>query len=350
MRISHSSSFFLATLAISSSTSSLAAPTEPGSLDTASFPSSSSMHALAVAGRGEAVSFDIGGPNRPIGNDHRTNAEAFPTAEMHMSHDRRGIDLLGIIRGLPLVGDILVPVLQQILDLLGINIKGGVAIDSVEGITQDKAAAIAALLAGAAKSLQNVPSVATGAIGGAAGAVGGVAGGSSAGSKRALETSDATTSTSAFYTSQLPQSTSTMDSSSSLGEMALPTPAGAPSLPVSPPVNNNGTAPQSPSLPVNPPNTPIAPPATPKPPVPAGVSPPSGPIPRDAPPMFPAFKAADVSDPSTSGMASASIVCPSSTTSTSASGEATSTPDFAGSGSSVIVSDSAAPSASATSA
>ncbi|CDO73433.1 hypothetical protein BN946_scf185013.g68 [Trametes cinnabarina] len=292
MRITPSSSFFLATLAISSSSSSLAAPTEQQAVERSGFPSSSNVHSGFMAARGDTFDMRVGG------DDDRSSQSM---ASLHMStHQERQLEsLIPILDGLPVIGGILQPLLEKLMGMLGLQLKAAPGVESVQSITQDDLQALLQLFQ---QTTQKMTSAVTGAVGGAKSARR-VMEMDSVGSA-SIASSFPTTSGTPFNAS----ASSTMFSSSaahtatSVEAMAVPTPpVGVPSLPVALPIGgkNNGTLPVSPPLPTNPPNTPI-PVAVPKMPLPAGVAPPSGPIPRNAPPMFPGFKAADVSPMSSS--------------------------------------------------
>ncbi|KAI0354628.1 hypothetical protein OH77DRAFT_473241 [Trametes cingulata] len=281
MRITPSSSLFLATLAISSSSSSLAAPTEPGSLDMSALSSSSSIRSMVMMGRDE--SFDVKMGQAPPGS--------LPATDTRMSLQRRQLEsLLPILEGLPVVGGILAPLIQKVLGILGLEQKGAAAVESV--VDPSQLDALVEALSEATSKIKNAKNSVTG-------------GAPPSGNKRALamaygEAMEYSTAPSnASFTSQYTMSstaTSSSQSATSVEAMGLPTPGVAHNLPIAPPTGNNGTAPLSPPIPINPPNTPVAPPSgNVRPPLPVGASPPSGPIPRDAPPMFPAFRAADVS-------------------------------------------------------
>ncbi|KAH9849204.1 hypothetical protein C2E23DRAFT_862064 [Lenzites betulinus] len=304
MRISQSSSLFLATLAISSSSSTLAAPTEPGSLDTTGLSSSSSIRSLAMAGRaGDSMSLDFGGPA------HQANSATVTDTSIHLSHDRRDLlgPLLSLLDGLPLgLGSII----QNILQALGIPGGGDAAIESVSNMGNEQLAAVKAALQQALSGIKNTTgSFANGAVG----TVGSV--GSSIPSLHRRDGGPSAASSSMIFASQYPASSSihsTAGTSTSLEALGIPTPAAAPALPVTPPALpvtppalpvTPPALPVTPSaLPVTPPALPVTPPALPvslpspplakKVPMPTDVAPPKGPIPRDAPPMFPAYKAA----------------------------------------------------------
>ncbi|OJT09583.1 hypothetical protein TRAPUB_13960 [Trametes pubescens] len=234
MRISHSSSLFLATLAISSSSSTLAAPTEPGSLDTTAPPSSSSFRSLAMIGREDGISFNAGE------NSHG-----------QMGTDRR--DLLGLgalldgLGGLPVVGPLLAPIIKALEPILGPLLgKGGAAAEEVASLTQDQVTQIAALFAHAANTLHDTAGNAdNGTVGGIPSTV------SPAVRKRYMQAS--TASSSASFTSQSLASSapSTTESASSVEAMGLPTPTSLVSVPVSAPspspgipvIGKNGTLP-----------------------------------------------------------------------------------------------------------
>ncbi|KAI0673802.1 hypothetical protein C8Q78DRAFT_651373 [Trametes maxima] len=126
MRVSHSSSFFLAALAVSSSTSSLAAPAEPGSLDTNVLSSSTSTHPVAWFGRDDSMTVDVHGTN------HQAESVTFSDHSEMLDHHRRQLEsLLPTLEGLPVVGAILEPLINKLLSALGL-VKGGAL--AVEGI------------------------------------------------------------------------------------------------------------------------------------------------------------------------------------------------------------------------
>ncbi|KAI0368881.1 hypothetical protein BV20DRAFT_1053646 [Pilatotrama ljubarskyi] len=329
MRITPSSSLFLATLAISSSSSSLAAPTEPGSLDMSALSSSSSIRSRVMMGRHD--SFDLKMGEAPPGS--------LPDTETHMSMQRRQLEsLLPILEGLPIVGPIVEGLMDKILGILGLQEKGAAAVESVTD--PSKLDALLAVLGEATKKLKDAKSSVTG-------------GDASAGNKRALamaygeamessSTPSNASLTSQYIMSSTASSSSALPSATSIEAMAVPpTPGPIRNPPVAPPAGNNGTAPSSPALPVNPPNTPTPSSGNMKPPLPVGVPPPSGPIPRDAPPMFPAFRAADASSMAPAATAS----CASAST-----GNSSCTPSMTASGSSAAMSGATTASTTANSA
>ncbi|KAJ3004605.1 hypothetical protein NUW54_g4737 [Trametes sanguinea] len=91
MRITPSSSLFLATLAISSSSSALAAPTEQQAVERSGFPSSSSIRSAFMAARGDTFDMDVGG------SDYRPS-QSDTTLRMSMHQARGG--LLPLVEGI----------------------------------------------------------------------------------------------------------------------------------------------------------------------------------------------------------------------------------------------------------
>ncbi|KAL1951741.1 hypothetical protein VTO73DRAFT_890 [Trametes versicolor] len=336
MRISHSSSLFLATLAISSSSSTLAAPTEPGSLDTTGLPSSSSMRSLAMIGRGEGVSVNVA-----------ENSHGQMSTSLHMTRaDRR--DLLGLgalldgLGGLPVVGPLLAPIIKALEPILGPLLgKGGAAVEEAASLTQDQVTQIAALFAHAANTLHGAAGTAVnGVVGDVSGAV------SPAVRKRYMQASTGSSSASFMSSSFASPAPSTTESASSIEAMAFPTPPA--SLPIQPlPLVKNATLPitppqvpvsapkvpvGAPQLPVGAPQLPVVPPNSPALPV----SNPAAPIARDAPPLFPAYKAADLSS------SSSAYASPTSASFVTASGDSTGMPTMTASQSSASASSTSA--------
>ncbi|KAI0654463.1 hypothetical protein C8Q70DRAFT_521252 [Cubamyces menziesii] len=330
MRITPSSSFILATLAISSSSSSLAAPTEHNALERSAYPSSSRINSALVAARGDTYSMEFGNA------DNRHDGTSQSIADVKMStHDRRQLGaLLDVLDGLPVVGGILNGLLNNVFDLLGLEKKGAATVEStLSAVTPDQLQKLVGLFSGAAQQIQN----ATGSVVSGNNHARSVAGDT----LESASFSSSSTASNASYTTAS-SSFSMQPSATSVEAMGVPTvPSGVPELPVSPPVGKNGTAPASPQLPANPPNTPI-PPGTPQPPVPAGAAPPSGPIPGNLPPMLAGFKAADVSTTS-----SASLEPCASVSSTMASASASCTSIMTASSSATMMSSSAASTSSA---
>ncbi|KAI0334062.1 hypothetical protein GY45DRAFT_1334534 [Cubamyces sp. BRFM 1775] len=338
MRISHSSSLILATLAISSSSSSLAAPTEHNSLEQSTYPSSSGLHSALMAARGDTYSMQVGGDR------HDGTSQSIANIQMS-THERRQLEsLLPLLGSIPVIGGPLSSLIDGILATLGLQEKGAAAVESLSsGLTADQTQKILALLGSVTQQIGN----ATG------NAVNGVVGGNNRARSDAGDTlgstssSGSSTASNASYTSAS-SSFFMQPSATSVEAMGVPTPPTAPpSLPVAPPIGQNGTVPASPPLPVNPPNTPNTSNA-PRPPIPAGVAPPSGPIPRDAPPLFYGIKAADVSA-TPSASSSASMEPCASVSSTMASASASCTSIMTASSSATMMSSSAAASSTSSS-
>ncbi|OBZ78813.1 hypothetical protein A0H81_01378 [Grifola frondosa] len=151
MRISTSSSLFLATLAISSSSSSLAAPTEQGALEYSSFPSSSRMYSMATTPRRDIIDSDISHGHSAAGGSH-----SIATGAQH-AHDRRQLDpLLNTLSGL--LGPAFDPVLKALAPLLkALGLESAVSASSVENnlnaITPDQIASIKQAILGAAVNI-----------------------------------------------------------------------------------------------------------------------------------------------------------------------------------------------------
>ncbi|KAI0828837.1 hypothetical protein BC628DRAFT_1169445 [Trametes gibbosa] len=234
--------------------------------------------------------------------------------KVNISHQRRNLDLVATIQSLPVVGDLLGPLIGSILNILGLG-SGGPALESVPQVTSEQVEMLFQAMQKAAGGLRNMTSGAAGTLNGVTPPL----------NRRDFEASTASTSVS--LTSQIPapsSASSTSGTGTSLEALGLPAslahptppvavpapPVAPPALPIAPPALPISPS-ASPSIPSNPPNSPAAPPAAPpaaqKPPVPIGVSPPSAPIPRNAPPMFAMLKAADViSSSSSTSMSSTS--------------------------------------------
>ena len=180
MKISSSSSLFLAaTLAISSSSSTLAAPAEHGPAEFGALSSSSSIRSLALAGRGDDIRFSAGGPD--IGHyeghfhdedhgdgalallysTHRHSSNCFTGPILNASIHRRGLDLMGLLNGIPAVGPILSPLLQQVLDILGLQGKTSTAAEPVSSApTPAQLALIIQALSQAHQQVSSLPGAA----------------------------------------------------------------------------------------------------------------------------------------------------------------------------------------------
>ncbi|KAI0652525.1 hypothetical protein C8Q79DRAFT_104891 [Trametes meyenii] len=293
MRVSHSSSLFLAALAVSSSTSSFAAPTEPGTLGTSAVSSSSSIRSLAMLGRDDSMMVSVQGPNQHQGgavvvSDH--------VAEMHSHHRRQLESLIPTLAGLPLVGPILGPLLDKLLSILGLAKGGAMAIEGAlpSSLTPEQ-------LEQAKVAMEEAIQKMTSSIGGIANS--GVNGTTTAiGVKR--EAANDPLSASTFSSAATVSASSSTSSWPATGWEAMedvPTPSvGAVAPKVTTPLGGtNGTAPASPALPVNPPNSPTLP-TNVKTLVP-NTSGTTVLIRREGPPMFSGFKAADVFSSYTSG-------------------------------------------------
>ncbi|OSD00822.1 hypothetical protein PYCCODRAFT_635231 [Trametes coccinea BRFM310] len=302
MRITPSSSFFLATLAISSSSSALAAPTEQQAVERSGFPSSSSIRSAFMATRGDAFDMEVGGSNY---------GSSGPS--LHMStHQTRGVvqTLEGLLPA-P-VGDVVTGLLNTVCGMLGLQVVQAVGAESLPGPLSDTE--LQTLLQLVQQTAQKMTSAVSGTVG-AVKSARRVVEMDSAGNASSMSSFPPASSGASFNASSTVASSSGTQPTGSLEAMAVPTPpVGLPNLPVSPPVSlpvggkNNSSGPSTPPLPVNPPNTPV-PVGAPKPPVPAGVAPPSLPLAKNAPPMFPGFKAADASMMSSSPASASSSSC-----------------------------------------
>ena len=164
-----------------------------------------------------------------------------------MAHYRRGLDLMGLLSGIPAVGPILSPLLQQLLDILGLQGKSGATgTEAMTAPTTQQLALIEQALGLAHIKMASLPG--------------------------AVQRRDDATATTTVYA---PSSTSSTSASSSTSGPA----------PVHPPVSPSGG--QKAPVPVgSAPKPPVPVGAAPKPPIPAGAAPPSAPVVKDAPPMF----------------------------------------------------------------
>ncbi|KAI0962146.1 hypothetical protein AcV7_001049 [Taiwanofungus camphoratus] len=262
MRLTPSSSLLLATLALSSSSSSLAAPTDGQGLADHDLLSSSSSGAISARGDSTNLNMGVGDTRIHLGMHSSPEQVARPVHGMHPVHDRRQLEgLLNTIEGLPLLGPILGNLIQTILAKLGLQQTGGVT--ALDALSPEQIAQVQQAVSQAANSvaaaLPSLPPLPVSPPGGVPNA-----------SRRAVARDDSdpqdassTASGSTYWSSATP----------SFGALALPTPPIDPPVPlpdvslippVSPPVSPpvpSGLNPLSPPIPANPPNTPVPPPA-----------------------------------------------------------------------------------------
>ncbi|KAI0323035.1 hypothetical protein OF83DRAFT_1079859 [Amylostereum chailletii] len=162
MRIPSSSSFLLASLAVSSSSSSLSALAAPAAepmstvaTSTQSCTMSMSMSSMQPSGTSTAAQNDP--------TDVAMFLASAPVANSHLA--ARGLlDLAGIIKGLPVVGDPLYGLLHGLLDQLGLGASPG-ALAAIQSMDPAK---VQAAVANAAEGIQAALQSAAGKVADAA--------------------------------------------------------------------------------------------------------------------------------------------------------------------------------------
>ncbi|KZT73264.1 hypothetical protein DAEQUDRAFT_461549 [Daedalea quercina L-15889] len=285
MRLTPSSSLLIATLALSSSSSSLAAPTDG---DVNGLSTSSSMHGIHAR---DSVTLHVGDGGVNL-NTQNTDAQPGPDHGSHNAHDKR-LDLGAALEGVPILGPALsplIPMLEPIFNALGLGDgkSGGpsalLALTPSQVSQVQQAVAQAIISAGPSNvtgitSNLPVPALPTSALGSVASNV-------PMGRRDDYDYSGGNmTSTNCSSMPNSSGASSTWSPVSTFAAFSVPSdvpldspgPAdiAAPSgLPVSPPTGSlpvGGANPLSPSLPANPPNTPVAPPI-PVGPAPSGSS------------------------------------------------------------------------------
>ncbi|PIL31335.1 hypothetical protein GSI_06033 [Ganoderma sinense ZZ0214-1] len=155
MRLSStSSSLILATLAVSSSSIALAAPTEPGALDESMAHSPSELQIIAMSGRSEQVA---------SGLDPAPTSESDPIPAVMVEEmlARRGLtDILAVLGGVPIVGPVLVKLLGSLVNSLGLSLdaiqNNAVDAQSTPSLTPDQIRAVANVISGAHNNMQAI--------------------------------------------------------------------------------------------------------------------------------------------------------------------------------------------------
>ena len=75
-----------------------------------------------------------------------------------MAHYRRGLDLLGLLGGIPGVGPILTPLLQQVLDILGLQGKSSnIGTQAITSVTTEQLGALVQALSQAHLKMASLP-------------------------------------------------------------------------------------------------------------------------------------------------------------------------------------------------
>ncbi|KAI1793072.1 hypothetical protein LXA43DRAFT_278975 [Ganoderma leucocontextum] len=239
MRLSSTtSSLFLATLAVSSSSTALAAPTEPNALDEAIDHSSSNLQLIAMAGRSGQVTANLG----------QTPSDTILAT--HVQEIIARTDLLetlgGLLGGLPVLGPILGPLLQKLASLvngLGLPIdalqKDGADAQSVSSLTPDQIRTVAQAISDAHTRMQAA-----------------MAQDGSLHARGQIAQWDAVPSSPPSSSSSSDAASATSSSSSGVPMQRSQT---APATSGSATSSANGIIPTLPPLPIQPPNTPILP-------------------------------------------------------------------------------------------
>ncbi|KAH9837391.1 uncharacterized protein C8Q71DRAFT_757991 [Rhodofomes roseus] len=269
MRLTPSSSLLIATLALSSSSSSLAAPTDS---DVNELSSSSSMHGIHSSSRRDSMNMHVsdGGINMNLDQD-----QPRPDRERHRVYQKR-LDLGAVLSGVPILGPALAPLLpalEPIFAALGLGAAANGGPSALLALTPgqvgqvQQAVAQAILSAGPANvtgitASLPVPPLPTGVVTNITAnvPVGKRDDCDYSGGNMASDCSS-TGSPSGVSSTWSPVSTFAAFSAPSNVPLDGPAAFAAPSgLPVSPPTGliPVGANPLSPSLPVNPPNTPVA--------------------------------------------------------------------------------------------